>query len=287
MLDITAIILTKDEAKNIALCLDSVKGLIKRAVVVDCGSTDGTVEIAKEHGADVYYHPYEYYARQFNWGIDNAGIDTEWIMRLDADERFTPELCAEIERILTSDKHKPGMNGVILEADFYFLGRLMKHGLRNKRKMMLFRRGIGRIEDRRRDAHSIISEGYAVSAKNHFIHYDFKDLETYIRRYVEYTEREALDYLDYVRGEQGNNFVPDPTIQKTRKKKFGIYYKAPRYIRARWWFIYNYIFRLGFLDGREGYIYYNLECQWYRLLVDARIYEMELKQKKEEENHGC
>ena len=95
MPDITALVLTKNEAQNIARCLQSVKDLCSRMVVVDCGSTDDTVALAQANGAEVYQHEFEYYARQFNWGLDNCHIDTKWVIRLDADEQFPPELCAE------------------------------------------------------------------------------------------------------------------------------------------------------------------------------------------------
>lgn len=272
MIDATAIILTKNEEKNIVDCLKSMQGFAKRCVVVDCGSTDATVSLAREQGADVYTHEFEYYARQFNWGIDNCDVDTEWIIRLDADERFTPELCAELEELISTAA--PDMNGITIEADFFFLGRCMKHGPRNKRKMMLFKRAYGRIEDRRRDAHSVISEGVSASAKHRFLHYDFKNLDNYIKRYNWYATREMQDYVDFTRG-ASTEINTDKAIAAHRKKKFGIYYKLPRYFRAWAWFIYNYVFRLGFLDGREGLVFCYLECYWYRLLVDAKIFEYE------------
>ena len=151
MADITAIILTKNEEKNLPDCLRSIKGFCSRAVVVDCGSTDRTVEIAKEMGADVYFHEFEYYARQFNWGIDNCDIKTEWTMRLDADERVTPEVVKECEALIAEGK----VNGITMEATYFFMGRAIDHGISKKRKLMLFRTGIGRIEDRRRDAHTV------------------------------------------------------------------------------------------------------------------------------------
>ena len=273
MINATAIIMTKNEGKNIEDCLKSMVGFAKRCVVIDCGSTDDTVAIAKANGADIYFHEFEYYAKQFNWGIENTDIDTEWIIRLDADERFPQALKEEIEDLIQKYNGQP-MNGITLEADFFFLGRCMKYGLRNKRKMMLFKRSCGQIEDRRRDAHSVISEGFSVSAKNHFLHYDFKDLDSYIRRYNWYATREMQDYIDFTRG-ASVDVQGDQYVRNTRKKKFGIYYKAPRYLRAWMWFIFNYVFRLGFLDGIEGFLYYFLECYWYRLLVDAKIYEYE------------
>lgn len=273
MIDATAIIMTKNEEKNIVDCLLSMKDFAKRCVVIDCGSTDKTVELAKENGADVYFHEFEYYAKQFNWGIDNTDIDTTWIIRLDADERFPKELCEEIEALIEKNKDTD-MNGITIEADFFFLGRCMKHGLRNKRKMMMFKKEFGRIEDRRRDAHSIISEGFSASTKNKFLHYDFKDLNNYIKRYNWYAIREMQDYIDFTRG-ASSKIKTDKVIIKQRKKKFGFYYKMPRYFRAWLWFLYNYIFRGGFLDGKEGLIFCFLECYWYRLLVDAKIFEYE------------
>ncbi len=275
MASVTALILTKNEEKNLAECLKSIQGFVQRAVVVDCGSTDRTVEIAREHGADVLVHEFTYYAAQFNWAIDNANIDTDWIMRLDADERFTPALISETEAILNSDAAKTGdLNGVTMESVFYFLGKPILHGLRKKRKMILFRRGIGRIEDRKRDAHSVISEGYNVATKERFLHYDFKNLDSYIKRYNWYATREMQDYIAFTQG-ASQAINTDAHIQAQRKKKFGIYYRAPKFIRAWLWFVYNYIFRLGFLDGKEGFLFHYFECLWYRLLVDAKIYEYE------------
>ena len=88
--DVTFIILTKNEEVNLPDCLESIKGFAKRVVVIDSGSTDRTVDIAKRYKADVYEHKFENYARQFNWGIDNTNITTKWTFRLDADERLTP-----------------------------------------------------------------------------------------------------------------------------------------------------------------------------------------------------
>jgi len=273
MIDATAIIMTKNEEKNIVDCLKSMDGFAKRCVVIDCGSTDNTVELAKENGADVYFHEFEYYAKQFNWGLENCDIDTEWVIRLDADERFPKELCMEIEDAIRKNIEQP-MNGITIEADFFFLDRCMKHGVRNKRKMMMFKKAYGCIEDRRRDAHSIISEGFSYSTKHRFLHYDFKDIDNYIKRYNWYATREMQDYIDFTRG-AGTDINTDKAILAQRKKKFGFYYKMPRYVRAWMWFIYNYIFRGGFLDGKEGLIFCFLECYWYRLLVDAKIYEYE------------
>ena len=127
MADLTAIVLTKDEEKNLPDCLSSLRGFASRVVVVDSGSTDRTVDVAREYGADVLVHPFRGYAHQFNWGLDNAGINTEWVLRIDADERMTEAVKAECAPILAT-KRESGVGGVTMEANFYMLGRRLRFG---------------------------------------------------------------------------------------------------------------------------------------------------------------
>lgn len=279
--DVTFIILTKNEEINLPDCLESIKGFAKRAVVIDSGSTDKTVGIAKKYGADVYTHKFENYARQFNWGIDNANITTKWTFRLDADERLTPELCRELTKLM-KEHDDDSVNGVTMEAWLYFMGRKIKHGCHNKRKLMLFKTGIGRIEDRKMDEHTVLSEGTAVYAKERFIHYDFKDMTHWTNKMNWYATREMQDYYEYING-KNSDVDGDSTITGTRKKKFDLYYKFPLFFRSQLLFIYNYIFRLGFLDGKEGFVYHYMYHRWYRTLVDAKILEQKITKKPFEE----
>jgi glycosyltransferase involved in cell wall biosynthesis len=271
MADVTAIVLTLNEEANLAACLDSVADFCKRVVVVDSGSTDRTVEIARAHGADVYEHPFTYYAAQYNWGVDHADIATKWTLRLDADERFTPAVCERCEKLLL-EHAEDDVNGIVMESDFFFLGRQMKHGGSKKRKIMLFKRGKGASRTVSATRIPYCSKGGTAAISERYLHYDFKDLTSYISRYNWYAIRELQDYLAY---EQGASFDvnTDEQLRRHRKKKFTLYYRAPMFLRAWLWFVYNYYFRLGFLDGREGYIYHYFESYWYRFLVDAKIYE--------------
>lgn len=273
MIDATAIIMTKNEAVNIVDCLKSMENFAKRCVVIDCGSTDETVKLAEKNGADVYFHEFEYYAKQFNWGIENTNITTEWIIRLDADERFPEKLKIEIESIISNNMNTD-LNGITIEAELFFLGRAMKHGMINKRKMMLFKKEYGYIEDRRRDAHSVISQGIVESTQNHFLHYDFKSLDSYIKRCNWYAIREMQDYIDFMRG-QSVDINTDEKIVRQRIRKFGLYYKLPKYLRAWMLFVYAYIIKGGFLDGKEGFVFNFFDIYWYRVLVDAKIQEYE------------
>ena len=269
MADLAAIILTKNEERNIRRCLESMRGFAQRCIVVDSGSTDATVRIARELGAEVLVHPFENYARQFNWALENAGITNQWVLRLDADEAFPAALCARLEALL-AEEEKGDVNGVLMESNFYFLGKLIRHGGPKKRKIMIFRRGFGRIEDRRMDEHTVV-DGRVVEVSERFDHYDFKDLDSWISKMNWYATREMQDYFESLEG--AGEAMSEKRLAALRKKKFGFYYRLPLFLRCWMLFVYNYIFRLGFLDGREGFVYHWMYQRWYRTLVDAKIYE--------------
>lgn len=282
MADLTAIILTKNESKNITECINSIENLAKRIVVIDSGSDDNTVELAKDLGVDVYIHPFENYARQFNWGLDNTNISTKWVLRIDADERFTPELCKEVEEMIEIHD-SDDINGFTLEAWLYFMGKRLKYGGGRKRKLMIFKYGIGRIEDRKMDEHTILSEGNSIAIKERFIHFDFKDLATYVKKLNWYATREMQDYF--------SEMFSDEKFEASNKKIIAIrkrkarYYKAPMFLRCWIYFLYAYIFKGNFLNGKEGFIYSFLYHLYYRMLVDMKIYE-QMKFHKEFEVTG-
>lgn len=283
MADLTSIILTKDEEKNIATCIGRLKGLASRIVVVDSGSTDRTVELARQLGAEVFVHqPYVDYGAQFNWALENTGIATEWIMRVDADEYWTPELCAEVEGLL-AEHADDDVNGILTESIFYFMGRRILHGERKRRKIVVFRRGHGYMEKRCRDQHTMLRDGRAVEARHRFEHHDFKDLDNWTAKMNVYASREVDDYFAdrdrYRRGGADLEGVGDASLSGRRRLKFNFYYRMPKFFRCWLLFIYIYIFRLGFLDGREGFVYNYLFHRWYRTLVDAKILERELMEK--------
>lgn len=276
MEDVTFIILTKNEEKNIKDCLNSIKDFAKRIVIVDSGSIDKTCLIAEQMGAEVYTHQFENYARQFNWAIDNIQINTKWTFRLDADERLTPKLCGKLSQLI-KENNNSDINGIVMEAWLYFMGKKIKYGCHNKRKLMLFKTGIGRIEDRNMDEHTILSVGKSIYCKERFIHYDFKDMTHWINKMNSYASREVKDYFDFIEEKSlfdiQNSKKNDKIISKIRKKKFLIYYKFPMFLRCFLLFIFYYIFQFGFLDGKEGFIYNFMYHFWYRSLVDAKILE--------------
>lgn len=273
--DLTVIILTMNEGKNIKSCINSVSGIARRIIVVDSGSTDNTIELANGLGAEVFYHEFENYARQFNWALDNINIETKWVLRLDADEVITSELAEEM--YIEMDKHSDDeVNGMQLKLKQAFLGRWMKYGGTYPFvKLMLFKYGIGRIEDRKMDEHTILSSGSTIMLNNDALHYDFRDITYYIHKHNWYAIREAQDYIEK-NMDNSVKALEEGNMKKHRSQKV-MYYKLPKFFRAFAIFIYRYIFQLGFLDGKEGFIFHVLEDFWYRFLVDAKIYEYEKK----------
>lgn len=271
--DLSVIILTMNEERNIVNCIESIKDIAARIIVIDSGSTDNTLALSKELGADVFHHEFENYARQFNWGLDNTNITTRWVLRLDADEVITLELAREM--VTEMEKHaNDSVNGMQFKLKQAFLGRWLKYGGAYPFvKLMLFKYGIGRIEDRNMDEHTILSEGTTITLSNDALHYDFRDLTYYIHKHNWYAIREAQDYISKNMA-SSVDALEEGNIKVHRQQK-AMYYKLPKFLRAFAIFIYRYIFQLGFLDGKEGFIFHVLEDFWYRFLVDAKIYEYE------------
>lgn len=272
MADLTAIILTMNEELNIADCIKSIKELASRIVVVDSGSTDRTIQIAQSLGADVYTNSFVNYATQFNWGIDNTNIQTEWILRIDADERFTPELCKEVNE--ETVKHKDDdVNGMLVKQKVFFINRWLTHGeVYPFQKLLIFKRGYGRIENRKIDEHTILSSGRTIELKHDALHFAIKNITNWIAKHNWYSTRTMQDYFEFDDAESASTLAKGSTMQQKRRQK-ALYYKAPIFIRPFILFIWRYIFKLGFLDGKAGFIYHIMLNFWYRELVDAKIYE--------------
>lgn len=279
--DITAIILTKNEEVNIKRCINSLRGWVDRVVVVDSGSTDLTVELAQSLGAEIFHHePFHHYAAQFNWALDHVGVSTKWVYRIDADEEVTPELAAEIKDACRAHA-EDDVNGLVMRFKVFFLGRFLKHGgMYPFYNLTIFKYGLGRYEDRALGEHVILSKGKTTDLKNDCLHYDFKSLDAWISKHNWYATREVADYYaTRTRGQENPNKLYHEA-KKTSKLRDGLYYRLPKFLRARLYFWYRYYIRLGFLDGKPGKIHAFLQAYWYRYLVDAKIYERELKEEK-------
>lgn len=271
MADITAIILTLNEEKNIVECIKSIQPVVKRIVVVDSYSTDRTVEIAKELGAEVIQNKWVNYSTQFLFGLNSANIQTKWIFRIDADERLTEKSAKELVE-LTQEHENDNVNGIIVRFEVNFMGKKLRHGGVYPIKVLrVFKKDKAEIEKRNMDEHMTLTEGTSVQMKSDSLHQDFKSLHDWIDKHNKYSDREVLDYFAKKDVQEGKKLSGGARFK--RFVKFKIYYKLPMGFRAWLYYCYRYYFKLGFLDGKAGKIFAFLQAYWYRFLVDAKIYE--------------
>ncbi|WP_249030546.1 glycosyltransferase family 2 protein [Tannockella kyphosi] len=289
MVDLTVIILTKNEEKNLRKCIESFRGTVKRFVIVDSFSDDGTEKLCKELNdelheigscLDFYQNKFVNHANQFNWGLENTNITTKWSMRMDADEEIMAELADEIQKkISTLDE---SISGVILRRRVYFMGKWIKHGGRYPEKLLrIFKTGQATCELKVMDEHMILHHGNIMEFDKDLIDNNQKNLEWWTNKHNWYSNREVLDHQLTLESKMDKSLEEGAksSLQAKIKRivKNGGYYGLPKFYRAHFYFIYRYYIRLGFLDGPEGRIFHFLQAYWYRFLVDAKMYECEVK----------
>ena len=236
---LSAIIITKDEAANIGACLDSVAFCDER-IVVDCGSSDGTMMLAKEKGARVAMHGWKGFGEQKNYALSLAQGD--WVLSIDADERVTPELAQAIRAAIEDGR----VNGYEIPRQSSFLGRMMRHsGWFPDRVLRLFRRGKARFSD---DVvhERVVCEGPVARLKAPLLHYPVVRLEDAIRRMDSYSTLGARQLA------ASGRRVSIMT---------GVAHGAFAFLRT-------YVLRLGFLDGAPGFLLAvaNAEGTYYRYM---------------------
>lgn len=279
MASLCVVILTYNEERHIARAIESVRSFASEIVVVDSFSTDRTVEISRSLGAIVLQNPFVNQAKQFQWGLDNAPITSDWIMRLDADEVIEPELQREIAEKLP--KLGTDVAGVNLKRKHIFLGKWIRHGGRFPLILTrIWRRGQGRIEDRWMDEHILVWGGRTVLFDAPFSDDNLNDLGFFTDKHNKYATREAVDVLNRRYGlfAEDQALTKDGSSMQASVKRFikeRIYNRIPFPVSTLGYFLYRYIFQFGFLDGREGLIYHFLQGYWYRFLVGSKVLEFE------------
>ena len=239
---ISIALITLNEEENLPRTLESVKPLLRdgqgELIIVDSGSTDRTLEIAQSHGARIFIEPWQGFAAQKNSAMEKGSGD--WVLQLDADEALEPELADEI-------------NGAVQQADVigfhvprknFFLGRWIRHGgFYPDPKLRLIRRGAGKFEEY--GAHPTIKlNGPTAQLKGALVHNAYPTLRGYIDHMNSYSSSGAQ-----VATAKGH-------------RRFSL---INILVRPKLTFLYNYFFRLGFLDGREGFllhVYHAVYVSW-------------------------
>lgn len=272
----TVVVLTLNEELHLSRAISSVAPFADRVVVVDSGSTDRTVAIAKELGAEVLSHPFVTQARQFNWALTQLPEESGWIFRLDADEFVTDSLAKEIKDRLASLPLE--VAAVSIGRRVNFLGSAVKRGgLFPVRVVRLFRYGRGRSEDRWMDEH-IIADGATVDFQGEIIDDNLNTLTWWTDKHNSYASREAVELLnleyEFMERDPSTELQAGGQAGTKRWLKQKIYARLPGGLRAFLYFLYRYIFRLGFLDGPKGTTFHILQGFWYRYLVDAKAHEV-------------
>lgn len=270
---LVAIILTLNEEEHLARCIASLAGLVTVVVIVDCYSTDATLTIANAHGARVIEHKWVNHATQFNWALSQLDADTDWVLRIDADEYLTPELLEQFKACLASVG--TGFEGVYCGRRMTFQGRLIRHGgVFPIRVLRLFRYGKGECENRWMDEHIKVA-GPTLDVQGEIIDDNLNSLTWWTDKHNKYASREAVDLLNLQ-----YHFMPHDSVASLRggnqagvKRwvKEVIYARLPGGFRAFAYFFYRYVIRLGFLDGQAGTAFHFLQGFWYRYLVDAKV----------------
>jgi len=226
-MNLSLVMITKNEEKNIAKSLNSVKDLVSEIIVVDSGSTDNTVEIAQQYGAKIFKRDFDSFSNQKNYAMSLATND--WILHLDADEVLSPELKQEIAQTIPNTEY----DGFYLIRTNFFLGKKMKHsGMNKEYRLRLAKKSLSKYSG------GIIheelkTEGKTDTMKNVFYHYTCPNFDNYFEKFDNYTT------LGAIKMSQNN-------------KQFHI---TDIIFRPPADFIKKYLFKLGFLDGIEGFIW--------------------------------
>ena len=273
-LNLTVVILTFNEQQHIQRCLDSLKGIASRVVIIDSLSTDQTRSIAQNFGADFYINPFINQAVQFNWGLDNTHLATDWVMRLDADEIITPELATQLRQKLPT--LPISTVGLTINRQIHFMGRWIKHGaIYPIKSLRIWRTNQGRCENRWMDEHILVN-GAIEHINADIADINLNNITWWINKHNHYATREAIDLLlgEITSTEAGKATVMNFSARFKRWLKYSVYAHLPLGMRALLYFLYRYVFRLGFLDGWPGLVFHALQGLWYRFLVDVKVYEL-------------
>jgi|SRR5579862_4886533 len=275
-LPISVILAARNEEKNLPRCLESLRN-VSEVYVVDSGSTDATVEIARSFGVKVVQFHYQGgWPKKRQWAMGNLPLAHEWILLLDADESLTPELEAEIRQAI----QRPQLNGYYVSLQMHFLGRLLRHGGAGFWKLSLFRRDKGSYECRLSDQDAsmadmevhehIVVEGNTARLANPLVHYNVESLSRYILKHNEYSNWEAKVWVE---GETDGQLSPSLFETQAQRRRW----LKTRFLRlpgaSLWFFLFKYVLSLGFLDGIPGLIYCGFQAvQVFH--VKSKIYEL-------------
>jgi glycosyltransferase involved in cell wall biosynthesis len=263
---VSILILTLNEERNISACLDAVAGF-DDVVVLDSMSSDRTREIAASRGARVVERPFDNWASHQNWAMANVPFRHPWVFYLDADERMTPALRDEIAAI-ASDPSRAEV-AFYCGRKNYFMGKWIRHAMPPGMIMRFFRPE--RIRFERLVNPVPVIDGPHGYLRNLFEHYNFsKGLTEWIDKHNKYSLFEAMEGMKLRKDGDArlSALVSGDPFERRRALK-ELSFRMPLRPVAK--FLWMYLLKLGFLDGRAGYTYCRLQSMYeYMIVVKMR-----------------
>jgi glycosyltransferase involved in cell wall biosynthesis len=279
-ISLTVIIFSDNAEVNISYAVKSVAGWARKVYLVDSFSTDRTCEIAELHGVEVVKHPFTSVGNQRNWALQNLRIDTEWIFFLDADEYLSDALKEEMSQTL--EQLSSNIKGFLVNFNFIYLGRHLKHGDLYRHVIRVVRKDCGYFIDTEGFHEKLMVQGQVSRFKNPVIHEDRKTVADWVIKQVTRIELEAKERFlrnnNVISTTQSKNLtIEGGPARWMRKRSFLL----PWFLRPPVQFLYRYLFKLGFLDGWPGLIYCFLLQYWYPLMVEVAVLELKLKESRQ------
>jgi glycosyltransferase involved in cell wall biosynthesis len=269
---VSVLICTKNEERNLRGCLESV-AWADDVVVLDSYSDDGTLKIARELGARVVQRAFDNFSAHKNWALENIDFGHDWVLIVDADERVSEALAREIAAAV----RRPGdLCGYYLPRKNLFRGQWMRHGgWYPDYNLRLLQRGRGRYEDRIVHEH-VLLDGPAGYLENPLVHHDYKGIERYFERHNVYSSLEAVEARRTLLAQGAAAVLPALLGKKGPERRRFLKNLAYRYLPARslFKFIWMYLIKLGFLDGRLGFRFCLLHT-FYEYQVSLKLEELE------------
>jgi glycosyltransferase involved in cell wall biosynthesis len=269
------IILTFNEERHLKRCIESLQNLKAEILVVDSFSTDRTLEIARSSGARILQHQFINHAMQFNWALEQLNLNFDWVLRIDADEVVTTELCDEIKNrlsLLSSD-----VSGVLVRRRIIFQGKLINYGGATTKVLRLFRYGRGKCENRWMDEHVKVA-GSTIQFNGELIDNNLNSLTWWINKHNIYASNEAVELLNleykFITSYKEEQLSLGTETKHKRWLKEWVYLNLPSGLRAFIYFFYRCVIRFGFFDRNPWTGFHFLQGFWYRYLVDLKVAEV-------------
>ncbi len=269
---ITAVVLTYNEEKNLPACLGSLADFCP-VFVLDSGSTDSTLSIAEQYNAEVFHHDFTNHAEHWSWAIENLPFESEWMLALDADYVVSDELKQKISNeIQTVPDH---INGIYVKYRYTFGGSPIRFGGTRHDRLQIIRLGHAKLDSSDLVDNRFVVDGETIHWNKHIYesnYYD-QDISIWMAKQDKYAIRLAVEEELRKQGHiswQGNPSLfgtPDQRVTWLRQQ----WMRLPLFIRPLFYFLFRYVFALGFLDGKGGFLYHFLQGFVLRVMIDWKI----------------